>query len=207
MERRTIFQTLDGRPAQILVIAGLALVLLTPLIPRFRYAAVESARSASDNAEAMIELEMEEIIREQELEVKKNNEAVAGMPWDQQQASAEARQKRITELQRLAEEKREELRKRFDRAQLKRSYLEAQRNAAGMRWHLLVGWLGNVLLIVGLLALTATASGVTQKVFLIILLLVMFSALSGVRVDFLAAGQMGGDESRSFIESIQPGRR
>jgi hypothetical protein len=75
-----------------------------------------------------------------------------------------------------------------------------------MWWHTIVGWIGSLLLIVGLLALTATTAGVTQKIFLVVLLLVLFSALSGVRVDFLAAGQMGGDQSRSFIEALDRNR-
>jgi hypothetical protein len=109
MERKTLFQTLEGRPAQILVVIGLALTLLTPLFPRIRYAAVERARSSYDNAEAMIELEMEEIKREQEREAKDNNVVLAGMTWEQQQAASQQRQKRTAELQRVADEKRDEL--------------------------------------------------------------------------------------------------
>lgn len=206
MERKTLFQTLEGRPAQILVVIGLALTLLTPLFPRIRYAAVERARSSYDNAEAMIELEMEEIKREQEREAKDNNVVLAGMTWEQQQAATQERQKRAAELQRIADQKRDELKKRYDRTTLKRRLLTAQTSASGMWWHTIIGWIGSLLLIVGLLALTATTAGVTQKIFLVILLLVLFSALSGVRVDFLAAGQMGGDESRSFVEALNRNR-
>jgi hypothetical protein len=206
MERKTIFQTLDGRPAQILVVAGLALTLLTPLFPRMRYAAVERARSSFSNAEEMIELEMEEIKREQEREGKENSAALGGMTWEQQQAANQQRQQRTAELQRIADEKREELKKRYDRTKLKRQLLTAQNSASGMWWHTIIGWLGSVLLIVGLLVLTANATGVTQKVFLVVLLLVLFSALSGVRVDFLAAGQMGGEESRPFVDALRNNR-
>lgn len=206
MERKTIFQALDGRPAQILVLAGLALTLLTPLIPSARYAAVDRARSSLNNAEEMIKLEMEELEREQERETKESQAALAGMGWEQQQAATQQRQQRVAELQRIADEKREELKKRYDRTKLKRQLLSAQTAASGLWLHGVVDWLGSVLLIVGLLALTATASGLTQKVFLVILLVVLFSALSGVRLDFLAAGQMGGQESRSFVEALRGNR-
>lgn len=206
MERKTIFQTLEGRPAQMLVVAGLALTLLTPLFPRIRHAAVERARSSYSNAEELIELEMEEIKREQEREGKENNVALAGMTFEQQQASTQQRQQRAAELQRIADEKREELKKRYDRTKLKRQVLTAQNNASGMWWPGIIGWIGSVLLIIGLLTLTATTAGVTQKVFLVVLLLVLFSELSGVRVDFLAAGQMGGEDSRSFVEAMRSNR-
>jgi hypothetical protein len=206
MERKTIFQTLEGRPAQILVVAGLALTLLTPLFPRIRHAAVERARSSYSNAEELIELEMEEIKREQEREGKETNVVLAGMTFEQQQASSQQRQQRAAELQRIADEKREELKKRYDRTKLKRQLLTAQTNASGMWWHGIIGWIGSVLLIIGLLTLTATTAGVTQKVFLVVLLLVLFSELSGVRVDFLAAGQMGGEDSRPFVEALRSNR-
>ena len=206
MERTTIFQALEGRPAQILVIAGLALTLMTPLFPNARYAAVERARSSYTNAEEMVELEMEEIKREQERESKENNVVAPGTSWDQQQAAAQQRQARLTELQRLADEKREELRKRYDRTKLKRQLLAAQTSASGMWWHSVIGWAGSLLLIVGLLVLTATSTGMTQKVFLVILLIVLFSALSGVRIDFLAAGQMGGEQSRSLVDAVRGNR-
>jgi hypothetical protein len=193
-------------PAQILVVAGLALTLFTPLIPRFRYAAVDSARMQFDNAEAMINLEMEELQKEQERERQQSNLALAGMSWEQQQVHNQEQQKRNAEMQRVAEEKREALQKQYDRTALKRRHLLAQNDAAGMRWHLLVGWLGEFALIVGLLALTATSSGVTQKIFLVVLLVVLFSALSGVRLDFLAAGQMGGQGGPSLLDGVQ-GRR
>lgn len=156
--KKTIFEILDGRPAQILVVAGLALVLAAPLIPQFKQAAVNSARSAYDNAEAMIELDMEDIKREQERQSKPSTAVnLAAMSFEQQQAESQQRQAKLAELQRVADEKREALMKRYDRTVLKRNLLVAQRDAAGMRWHLLLGWLGTIGLIVGLLTLTVRA--------------------------------------------------
>jgi hypothetical protein len=202
--KKSIFETLDGAPAQILVVAGLALVLFEPLIPQFKMGAVNSARSAYDNAEAMIELDMEDIKREQERQAKPPASMnMTGMTFEQQQAENQQRQAKLAELQRVSDEKREALMKRYDRTVLKRNLLVAQRDAAGMRWHLVIGWLGSIALIVGLLTLTVRADGMQQKVFLIILLIVLFGALSGVRLDFLAAGQMGGDSSNSFVDGMR----
>jgi len=202
--KKSVFEILDGPPAQILVVAGLALVLFAPLIPQFKMGAVNSARSAYDNAEAMIELDMEEVKREQERQAKPPaSGSLTAMTFEQQQVENQQRQAKLAELQRVADEKREALMKRYDRTVLKRNLLVAQRDAAGMRWHLVLGWLGSIALIVGLLTLTVRADGMQQKVFLIVLLIVLFSALSGVRLDFLAAGQMGGDSSGSFVDGMR----
>lgn len=207
MKGKNLFEMLEGFPAQVLVIGGLALVLFAPLIPQFKLAAVSSARSAYDNAEAMIELEMEEIRREQEKANKQDDEMMASMTYEQRQTRMEEQRKKQKELERVADEKREELKKRFDRTSLKREMLIAQKNAAGMRWHLVLGWLGRLALIAGLLTLTVRAEGVTQKIYLVVLLIVLFSALTGVQLGFLAAGQMGGGESGSIMEAIGSGRR
>jgi hypothetical protein len=202
--KKTIFEKLDGLPAQVLVVAGLALVLVAPLIPQFRMGAVQSARSAYDNAEAMIELDMEDIKREQERQSKATPAInMSALTFEQQQTENQQRQAKLAELQRVADEKREALMKRYDRTVLKRNLLEAQRDTAGMRWHLLVGALGTIGLIVGLLTLTVRSDGMTQKVFLIVLLMVLFGALSGVRLDFLAAGQMGGESGGSIVDGLR----
>jgi hypothetical protein len=202
MERKTIFTSLNGTRAQVLVVAGLALTLFAPLIPQFRLSRVNSARTAYDNAEALIELEMEEIKREQERQNKQDNVVLASMTYEQRQVESAALQKRQAELQRVADDKREALKKQYDRTQLKRRLLLAQRDAAGMPWHSVIGWIGSLALIIGLLTLTVLSEGMTQKIYLVVLLLVLFSALSGVRVDFLAAGQMGGDGS-SIVDGLR----
>lgn len=206
MEKKTIFGTLDGMPAQILVVAGLALALFAPLIPQFKMAAVSSARSAYDNAEALINLEMEDIKREQESQSKQDSAILASMTFEQRQAQVQQQQNRQAELQRVADEKRKELMKRYDRPALKRNLLMAQRDAAGMRWHMIIGWVGTLALIIGLLTLTVRSEAMAQKIFLIVLLLVLFSALSGIRLDVLAAGQMGGDSSSSFLDGVRSAR-
>lgn len=73
---------------------------------------------------------------------------------------------------------------------------QAQMAATGMRWHLVLLFLGNVMLLVGLVIVTLESTGATQKVALVILLVAMFSALSGVTLNFLTLGSLGGDEAR-----------
>lgn len=124
MQRKTVFEALHRLPAQLLVVDGLARVLVVPVIPRFKVAAVNSARSAYDNAEATSELEMEDIKREQDRQSKP---------------------------------------------------------AAPV----------NLALVVGLLTLTIRSEGMQQKIFLVVLVFVLFGVLSGVRPDSLAAGRMG----------------
>lgn len=206
MARRNLFEMLDGLPAQVLVFAGLALVLLAPLIPQFRLAAVRQAQSAYENSEALIELEMEEIRKEQEKASKENSVALSTMTFDERQAETQKQQARMAELERVADEKREELKKQYDRTRLKRELLMAQRDASGMRWHMGVGWLGRLALLMGLLTLTVRSDGTTQKIYLVILLVVLFSALSGVQIDLLAAGHMGGSDDTSVIDALRSGR-
>ena len=103
----------------------------------------------------------------------------------------EKRQERERERQKVFDDKREELKKKYDANARKRDLLEAQAAASGGWSHQVLLFLGNVLLLVGLLVVTLQSTGVTQKIALIILLVVMFSALSGVNLTFLTAGSMG----------------
>jgi len=221
MERlaKDLFARLDGTPAHVLIIAGLALTLFAPLIPSFKIAEVVSARVASDQAESLIDLDLEELKRTQEAERKKDKEEGerdVGSPFtsatltpeeqvkqqaERQKREAE-RQKREADRQKALEQKQEELKKKYDTIGRKRALLDAQTSAAGMRWHLVLAWLGRLMLLVGLLALTIQSEGVRQKVLLVVLLVVMFSALSGVNLDFLARGSLG--ESLPQTESSSP---
>lgn len=112
---------------------------------------------------------------------------------------AEANEKEMQEIRKAVEEKekkrkealekkQEELDKKYDAIGPRRAIVEAQTAVAGTRSHLVIGWLGRLLLLLGLLVLTVQSEGVRQKVILIVLLVVMFSALSGVNPGFQAQG-------------------
>lgn len=203
-----VFSKLDGAPAQIMIIVGLVLLLAVPMIASFRSAGVARAQTALTQVDSLSELDLDDLKRTQEKERKADQEAAekenstplnyGTMPPEQiqqhqqqRQAAMEKRQERERERQKVFEDKREELKKKYDANARKRDLLDAQASAAGDRSHHVLLFLGNVLLLVGLLVVTLQSTGVTQKIALIILLVVMFSALSGVNLTFLTAGSMG----------------
>lgn len=200
-----LFAKLDGTPAHVLIIAGLALTLFAPLIPNFKLAGVASARMDAEQADALIELDLADLKRDQDRERKEelrqaqaNEISFVGLtPEELQKRQEEARkreadrQKREEARQKALEQKQDDLKKKYDNVVLKRAVLRAQNSAAGMHWHLVLAWLGRLALLAGLLVLTIQSEGVRQKVLLVVLLVVMFSSLSGVNVDFLARGNLG----------------
>ena len=92
------------------------------------------------------------------------------------------------------EAKTEELERKYDTVPIRRQIAEAQTAVAGTQSHLVLGWLGRLLLVAGLLVLMLQSEGLRQKVILVVLLIVMFIALSGVDLD-LGQGHMGGSSN------------
>jgi flagellar motor protein MotB len=216
-----LFATLEGMPAHILIILGLALTLLAPLILNFKGATLASAQAEFDQMKSQKDLDLEEFKRDQadrrkkSLEVTKYTEAteqrkpvsfdpsLSPQQNEAQQKQEQEKDKAIQELKKAVdekdkdrekalEEKKEELERKYDTIPIRREINEAQTAVAGTRSHLVLGWLGRLLLLVGLLVLMLQSEGLRQKVILVVLLVVMFSALSGVNLDFLAQGRMGG---------------
>ncbi|MBS1789335.1 MAG: hypothetical protein JST85_16540 [Acidobacteria bacterium] len=207
-QAKGLFARLDGLPAHALVIAGLAFTLLSPLIPSFKLAELASARVASEQAESLIALDLEDLKQTQEKARKQDEERKLAerqqdssfstlspeeiqKKRDEQQKRDDERQKREADRKTAMEQKQEELKKKYDTVELKRALLTAQSSAAGLRWHLALAWLGRLMLLVGLLVLTIQSEGLRQKVLLIVLLVVMFSALSGINLNFMAQGNLG----------------
>jgi hypothetical protein len=207
MKKDGPFSKINGPPAQILIIAGLVLVLLAPLIPSFKLARVAHAQTEFSQVDTLMEVDLEDLKRTQAREQK---EDVAAAQQDrstpinysggaeqvqkqqqERQAREIARQNREVERQKVLDDKTEELKKKYDANDRKRTLLEAQIAATGMRWHLFLLFLGNLMLLVGLLALTLESDGTRQKVVLIILLVVMFSALSGINLTFFTSAGVG----------------
>jgi len=211
VKREGLFSRLNGPPAQMLIIGGVVLVLLAPLIPSFKTARVVRAQTALEQVSALIEVDVEPLRRTQ-LREEKDDVAEAQRdratpldyslgPEDVQrqqqarQARAMAREQRERQREKALEDKLEELKTKHDANDRKRSLLVAQTSAAGMRWHLFLLFLGNAMLLVGLLVLTLESDGPRQKVLLVILLVIMFSALSGVNLTFFTSGTLGNDSS------------
>lgn len=178
-----LFGKLSGNTAQALVILGLTLVLLAPVISAYRWADVSSARTKMEKSGQLIELDIENLRKEQQVERQKDNMDLV--------MTAEDRQRRENDRIQALNSRREELQKANDSISLRRNVLEAEIANAGQTIPLLLGWIGRLFLLVGLLTMTVQSEGTKQKVLLIILLVVMFSALSGVNLDFTAAGHLG----------------
>lgn len=183
MNSKDLFAKLDGTPAQILIILGLALTLFAPIWPRFDNARVSKTKAQMDQAVQMIELDMEKFNKDQAVEYKKLNENTT--------LAFEERMKKTEELRKAGESKREDVEKTYDTNKLKRAWIEAQADVAGSRLHYLVGWLGRLMLLLGLLAMTLQSEGLKQKIVLVILLVAMFSSLAGINFDFVTLGHMG----------------
>lgn len=203
-----VFPKLDGTPAEILIIVGLVLLLAVPMITSFRSAGVAKAQTELTQVDSLSELDLDDLKRTQERERKADAEAAerenaaplnygSMLPDEiqkrqqERQAALEKRQERERERQKVFDEKTEELKKKYDANARKRNLLEAQAAASGGRLHYVLLFLGNVALLLGLLVITLQSSGLRQKIALVILLVVMFSALSGVNLTFLTAGSMG----------------
>ena len=220
-QKAGLFRQLNGTPAHVLIVIGLVFLLGAPLIPNFKGARVARAQTELAQMDQLLELDMEDLRRSQERERKADQEEAQremsapidyssmtpeqiGERQKQNQANQAKRQERETERQKVFEDKQEELKKKYDAHERKRALLEAQIAATGMRWHLVLSFLGNLALLLGLLVVTLESTGATQKVALVILLVAMFSALSGVSLNFLTVGSMG-HESPELERMIKQG--
>lgn len=195
-----IFQMLDGAPAQALVVLGLALTLFAPLVPGFKRDRVVSAQVALERAERLTEIELDDFRQAQERE--------AGGAQPDASGSFEDAGRRSEERDRALAAKRDEVRRRYDIPGRRRALIDAQAAAAGSFWYLVLRWIGHLLLILGLLVLTLLSEGARQKILLVVLLVVLFSALSGVNVGFQASGNLGGaarDEPADLLRDTTPG--
>ena len=190
--------------AQLAIVAGLVLVLTSPLIPIFKTARVARAQTELNQMDTLVQLDLDDLKRSQDRERKEDAAAAerdstplnytlgAEEVRKQQQqrlANQQKRQERESERRKAFDDKQEELRQKYDANARKRALVEAQVAASGMRWHRVLSVLGYFLLIIGLLAITLESDGMRQKVALVVLLVVLFSALSGVSL--VVAGSLG----------------
>lgn len=175
--KNNVFASLDGTPAHILIIVGLVLALYAPLIPSAKWARVAKAEAAVNRAESLVNSEYAKFVGQADTNS-------SDLPWEQQMARQEEQSK-------ANEAKRKELEETYELERWKQESLDARYSAAGTRSHLYVGWLGDLLLVLGLLVMTVQSEGRRQIVLLIILLVVLFSAVTGVNLDFNAEAHMG----------------
>ncbi|HLG15515.1 MAG TPA: hypothetical protein VJH03_13590 [Blastocatellia bacterium] len=215
-----LFATLEGMPAHLLIIVGLALTLLAPLILNIKDTSLAGSQAEFDQLKMQKELDLEEFKRDQADERKKSPEVTkyeeateqrkpasfdAAMTPEQRDAVQKEEQEKDRALQELKtaldekdklrekalDQKKEELDQKYDTIAIRREMAEAQTAVAGTRSHLALGWLGYLLLLVGLLVLLFQSDGLRQKAILIVLLIVLCIALSGVSLDFQGRGRKG----------------
>lgn len=196
MPDRSLFSRLYSGPAEWLIIVGLALTLFTHIIPSFKDGAVESARVRVETAEELMRLDMKMFERDQEAERRKLSADAAITPED--------RQKQEQVLRDAADRMRKDLEQKNDTMVLQRDYLRAKASAAGSRIHLLFGWVGRLMLLAGLLAITFMSEGTKQKIVLVVLLVVLFSSLAGANLSILGAGQFG--DSSDMVRQLKLNR-
>lgn len=192
---KATFAKLDGTPAHLLVILGLFLMLLAPLIMNFKTASVMQKGAAAEQSDDFMRLDMKEFTDKQD-EDKKKDEG-SGI-------SFEDRQKHEQDRQRDYDNKQKELKNKYNAVATRREFLEAQADLVGSRIHYIATFLGALCLLIGLIVMTVQASGTTQKVLLIILLVVMFSALSGINLNIEGRSNLGGrgDAMRSIMDAM-----
>jgi hypothetical protein len=73
-KREDLFSRLNGGPAQLLIVAGFVLLLASPLIPSFKSARVSAAQAGLSQADALMELDMDDLKLSQERERKEDRE-------------------------------------------------------------------------------------------------------------------------------------
>jgi hypothetical protein len=190
-----LFAMLDGTPAHILTIAGLAITLFAPLIFSMRMASADSARAQLDQAEALVNLDVADWEKKNP---RSSSSSFSSMTSDPSQPTESWDERRNKERERLEEQS--------NLINLRKEFLSAQAGAAGMTSHLVIGWIGRLLLLTGLLILTIQSDGLRQKILLVVLVVVMFSALSGINLGFQATGNVGGEPVRRIEMPDTPTR-
>ena len=200
---KATFAKIDGTPAHILVILGLFLMLLSPLIINFKTAGLMRAGAQAEQAEQFIQLDLKELSEKHDAERQQDKDAGITTSSEDPQKREDA-QKRETARTKETKDKETELKKKYNAVAAKREFLEAQADFVGMRIHHIATFLGALCLLIGLIVMTVQASGTTQKVLLIILLVVMFSALSGINLNIEGKGNLGGrgDVMRSIMDAM-----
>ena len=179
-----LFGMIDGIPAQAAVVVGLLLVLLSATLPSCGAASAASAGAALERAGRLMEMDLEQLREQQELERRTATAqaAAAGQPPDPgiQQRQQEALRAQ-TEL----------LKGQYKINELRRAAIEANASARGPRVHLVLRWIGQLLLVLGLLTLAFCAEGTRQIVLAAALVVVLLGALAGLSVNIGLGGRGG----------------
>jgi hypothetical protein len=200
--KRDLFGLLDGFPSNILVVLGLFLLLLGLTIPGCREAFADSKEAEWRLAEALMDHDLTQMRRAQEREREAERQQAATNPAAVVDVSAnEAR--RTAQL--TAEEQR--LERSHDIPDKRRAALEAAASVRGMWVYRWVEWLGRLLLLLGLIVITAQATGAKQKVFVVLTTIVLLTSISGIDFNFDVGSRVRTSEERESEGALDPPRR
>jgi vacuolar-type H+-ATPase subunit H len=183
---RDLFVAAGGVPANLLVVAGLLMVLLGAMLPDCRSASARKTIAEFREAEAMVDLEVDEFRAQQERQVQ------AAL------ANPQAPVPSTTQNEAALQQRRDALESQYRIAQRRRDAIGAEASVQGMRAHLFVNWIGRFLLLLGLLMMTLRAEGTKQKVLVAVLLLAMLSALPGLQIDLSAGSRLGSRDTSTL---------
>lgn len=183
---RDLFVAAGGVPANLLVVVGLLMVLLGAMLPDCRSASARKTIAEFREAEAMVDLEVDEFRAQQERQVQ------AAL------ANPQAPVPSATQNETALRQRRDSLESQYRIAQRRRDALGAEASVQGMRAHLFVNWIGRFLLVLGLLMMTLRAEGTKQKVLVAVLLLAMLSALPGLQIDLNAGSRLGSRDTSTL---------
>jgi DNA repair exonuclease SbcCD ATPase subunit len=139
-----------------------------------------------------------EEIRKAEDDVKAAERKVDRTKAEVEKAEGELKQvmDQVTDT-RTEEEVRRQARDEYKLADRHKAFHEAEISAQGAVLPPIIGWLGRLMLILGLLVLTVQSTGLRQKILLFVLLIVMLSALSGFNLLFATQGNIGEQQRQS----------
>jgi len=182
-QSRGLFGLVDGLPAQATVVVGLLLGLLGATLPSCGAASAARAAAELDRAEQLMAMDLDQLRAQQERE----RQAAAVQAAATGQTPDPGMAQRHQDAMRA---QREQLKMQYGIDKLRREAIEANASARGPQAHLVLDWIGRLLLVLGLLALAFCAEGTRQVVLAAALVVVLLGSLAGIRID-LGLGRGG----------------
>lgn len=193
--KRDLFGVLDGFPANAMIVLGLFFLLIGLTVPGCRRAYASSVDAESRLALALLDHDLSVIRDQQEREREaERQQAIANPMAPPDTVANEARRQA-----QLASETRR-LEGVHDVSDKRRDALEAAASVQGMFAHRVFEWLGRLLLLIGLIAVTSSAEGTRQKVFMVLTVIVLLTSISGLDLDFDLGTRVGTGDHATEVQ-------
>ena len=193
--KRDLFGVLDGFPANAMIVLGLFFLLIGLTVPGCRRAYASSVDAESRLALALLLVadDAQVVVQEREREAERQ-QAIANPMAPPDTVANEARRQA-----QLASETRR-LEGVHDVSDKRRDALEAAASVQGMFAHRVFEWLGRLLLLIGLIAVTSSAEGTRQKVFMVLTVIVLLTSISGLDLDFDLGTRVGTGDHATEVQ-------